>query len=167
MQTKKRTSRTFVKIIHRMNDDEKRLFRILFEHALPELDTKTEHTISQQELLKLWNPVHLNNSEPFLRRAFGNIGTSINYQCVANPDRPSWGMFGLFSSRGINEDGSYQYAYNNQIKRLLAMPIVYNQLLEENIIVPIPYQSTHAATPASGSAHMPSSDSVLSTIFGI
>ena len=52
---KKIVSTSFVRISHRMNNDEKRLFRILFERAMTELDLKKEHTISPDDLLKLWN----------------------------------------------------------------------------------------------------------------
>ena len=143
---KKIVSTSFVRISHRMNNDEKRLFRILFERALPELDLKKEHTISPDDLLKLWNP---ESSIQELEQAFWNLGVTLTYQCTANPIRHSWGTFALFDGWGIKEDGTYRYVYNSEFQKLLSYPIVYKQLLQEEFIVEIP-------------EHQPTSESVAS-----
>ena len=127
----KSTQSSFVNIHHRMSDDEKRLFRILFEHALPELDKKDEHAIQADELIKLWQP---NADLLILERAFWNLGQSITYQCLSNPARPSWGAFALFYGRSIKGDGIFYYAYNQEFKKMLSFPIVHKQLLQEGLI---------------------------------
>lgn len=134
IMAKKTIPTSFVRISHRMNDDEKKLFRILFMHAFPELDIKKEHIIHPQDLLKAWNP---QASKHDLERAFWNLGATLTYQCNANPLRHSWGSFALFDGWGIKEDGMYRYVYNGELKRLLSYPNVYKQLLQEGLITEI------------------------------
>ena len=117
-----------------MSDDEKKLFRILFEHALPDLDTREEHAIHADDLLKLWQS---DTSVPFLERAFWNLGATISYQCTVNPQRPSWGTFSLFYGRSIKGDNVYCYVYNQEFKKMLSYPIVHKQLLQEGLITEI------------------------------
>ncbi len=137
---KKTISTSFVRIKHRMSDDEKRLFCILFEHALPELHSKSEHAIHPKELIKLWRPEleTIEHGQLYLERAFWHLGATITYECTVNPQRPSWGTFALFYGRSIKEDGIYYYSYNKEFKKYLSYPIVYKQLLQEGFIIEIP-----------------------------
>lgn len=137
LMDKKTKSTSFVRITHRMSNDERKLFRILFQRALPELDSKKEHIIHPDELLKLWEPTA---SMQELERSFWNLGATLTYQCTANPIRPSWGSFALFDGWGIKEDGMYRYVYNGEFQKLLTYPIVYNQLLKEGLIIQKPEQ---------------------------
>ncbi len=130
---KKSTENSFVEIHHRMSDDEKKLFRILFEHALPDLDTKAEHTIHADDLLKFWQ---LDTSALFLERAFWHLGATITFQCTANPARQSWGTFSIFYGRCIKGDMIY-YAYNQEFKKMLSYPIVHKELLQAGLITEI------------------------------
>ncbi|MBY0110128.1 MAG: hypothetical protein K2X90_03400 [Candidatus Babeliaceae bacterium] len=132
---KKIVSTSFVRLTHRMNNDEKRLFRILFERVLPKLNFKKEYTFSAEELIALWCP---EATQEKLEKAFWNLGVTLTYQCTANPMRPSWGAFSLFDDWGITEDGTYRYVYNSEFKKLLTYPIVYKELLQEGLIVEIP-----------------------------
>ncbi len=127
----KSTQSSFVNIHHRMSDEEKKLFRILFEHALPELDKKDEHAIHADDLIKIWQ---VSNDALFLERAFWNLGATITYQCSVNPARPSWGAFALFYGRSIKGDRIFYYAYNQEFKKMLSSPIVHKQLLQEGLI---------------------------------
>lgn len=132
----KSVSTSSVYIKHRMSDDEKKLFRILFEYALPEWQKK-EHVISASELLKLYE-INLGTAASvrpeFIEGSFWNLGTTITYECTVNPDRPSWGTFALFYGRSIKENGAYCYSYNQEFKKLFSSPIIYQQLLQENLI---------------------------------
>lgn len=144
---KKTIPTSFVRISHRMNDDEKKLFCILFKNAFPELGIKKEHTASPHDLLKEWN---CQASLLDLERAFWNLGATLTYQCTANPIRHSWGSFALFDGWGIKEDGIYRYVYNGELKRLLSYPNVYKQLLQEGLITQI---SDHLPSFSSGSVN--------------
>ncbi len=128
---KKTKSTSFIRVSHRMSNDEKKLFRILFQRALPELDSKKEHTIHPDVLLKEWNP---DASMHDLEKAFWNLGVTLTYQCTANPIRPSWGSVALFDGWGIKEDGVYRYVYNSEFQKLLTCCIVYKQLVQEGLI---------------------------------
>lgn len=130
---KKTDLKSKISLIHRMSSDEKKLFRILFEYALPHLATKKEHTINPECLLRAWNS---DASLAELEHAFWNLGVTLTYECIANPLRSSWGSFALFDGWGIQEDGLYRYAYNSEFTRLLSYPNVYKQLLAEHLILP-------------------------------
>lgn len=138
-----------ISLVHRMSGDEKKLFRLLFEHALPNLATKREHTINPDYLLRLWNP---DATIIDLEHAFWNLGVTLTYQCTANPLRYSWGSFALFDGWGIQEDGVYRYAYNSELARLLSYPNVYKRLLAENLIT---YASDSISVRSSENAFSP------------
>lgn len=136
---RKTNSSNYVKITHRMNNEEKRLFRILFEYALPHLYEKSEYTIHPRDLLKLWNSDHFISddfefSKLFLERAFWHLGATLTFQSVANPSRPIWGTLALFDGRGIDEEGIYNYRYNREFKKILTMPMAYKELISEGLI---------------------------------
>jgi hypothetical protein len=131
MATTKSTPSSFVNIHHTMTDDEKKLFRILFEHALPDLETQEEHAIHTNDLIKLWRT----DTNAFaLERAFWNLGATITYQCLSNPYRPSWGTFALFYDRSMKGDGVFYYSYNQEFKKMLSYPIVHKELLQAGLI---------------------------------
>jgi hypothetical protein len=139
---------SYVRIKHRMNDDEKRLFRLLFEYAMPELHVKNEHTISAKHLLELWAPEKPKElAALFLERAFWHLGVTLTYSCTANPQRPSWGGMALFNGRSIKPDGTFTYSYTPQFKKMMNLPIVSEQLEKEGLAVKMTEQpATHEST---------------------
>jgi len=156
MATKKNNT-NYVRIKHRMNEREKRLFRLLFEYALPEFYTKKEHTINAQDLVKLWAPETLTETPAdfatlLLERAFFHIGTTLTFNCTANQQRPSWGGMAIFSGRSIKENGLFTYSYSQEFKKILNTPLVLEQLLKEELIAkaPEPQEAFEAKCSVSG-----------------
>ena len=133
----------FLALVRLLDKDSRAIFRILLHHAQPTIDHAQTHSMKLQDIGNLWQS---GANCLLIRKALHNIHTAIEYTFDDSTD-DRWGVCAVFCKTSFDED-TFEYAYTQRFKDLLANQDVYKFLAAHNLV-----SESHDHLHASFTAH--------------